>query len=46
MKKSIKRRLMRFALTLFACAAVLVGALGYYANSALAPAQMPLRKAS
>lgn len=43
MKKSIKRRLMRFALLLFACAAVVVGALGYYANTEIEPAQMPLQ---
>lgn len=43
MKKSIKRRLMQFALLLFACAAVVVGAFGYYANTALEPAQMPLQ---
>ena len=43
MKKTTKRRLLQSALLLFACAAVVVGALGYYANTALEPAQMPLQ---
>ena len=43
MKKTIKHRLPQFALLLFACAALALGWLAYYAYSDLKPAQTPLQ---
>jgi UPF0755 protein len=41
MKKSIRQRLLQFVLLLFACAALALGGLAYYAYSDLKPARTP-----